>query len=201
MALSKPLIAALAVLLVAGGGVAATGVAQTGADASTASGSVSALEMDATLDDGTVTVTVADDGTPVENASVTVEGDEDVRVTTDANGTATVDRSALTADGESLDELEVEYESDHVEGKLEFVVRDGSLTLVEEKYEYEVEYEDDEEDGEESEDEEEDGEESEDEEEDGEESEDDEEDGEESEDDEEDGEENENDDADEDAEN
>ena len=144
MALSKPLIVVLSVLLVAGGGVAATGVAQTDADTSTTA-SVSALEMDATLGNETVTVTVADDGTPVENASITVEGDEEVTVTTDANGTATVDRSSLTEDGESLEELEVEYETEHAEGSLEFVVQDGSLTLVEEKYEYDVEEDEDDE--------------------------------------------------------
>jgi hypothetical protein len=141
MALSKPLIVVLSVLLVAGGGVAATGVAQTDADASTTT-AVSALEMDATLGNETVTVTVADDGTPVENASITVEGDEEVTVTTDANGTATVDRSNLTEDGESLEELEVEYETEHAEGSLEFVVQNDSLTLVEEKYEYDVEEDD-----------------------------------------------------------
>jgi hypothetical protein len=144
MALSKPLIVVLSVLLVAGGGVAATGVEQTDADTSTTA-SVSALEMDATLGNETVTVTVADDGTPVENASITVEGDEEVTATTDANGTATVDRSGLTEDGESLDELEVEYETEHAEGSLEFVVRNDSLTLVEEKYEYDVEEDEDDE--------------------------------------------------------
>jgi hypothetical protein len=144
MALSKPLIVGLSVLLVAGGGVAATGVAQTDADTSTTA-SVSALEMDATLGNETVTVIVADDGTPVENASITVEGDGEVTATADANGTATVDRSGLTEDGESLGELEVEYETEHAEGSLEFVVRNDSLTLVEEKHEYDVEEDEDDE--------------------------------------------------------
>lgn len=139
MSVSKTLLAVLAVLLVAGSGAAVTGLAQTDAGASSAS--VSDLEMEATLDSEAVAVTVADDGAPVENASVTVEGDESVTATTDADGTATVNRTALSEDGESLEELEVEYESDHAEGELEYVVADGSLTLVEEEYEYEVDEE------------------------------------------------------------
>ncbi|MFB6304345.1 MAG: hypothetical protein ABEH47_04200, partial [Haloferacaceae archaeon] len=128
--------AVLVALLVAGGGLAATGVART--DAGPAATGVSELEMDATLDGETVTVTVTDDGAPVGNASLVVEGDETVATTTDANGTAVVDRAALTEGDESLDALEVEYESGGVQGTLEFVVQDGSLTLVEETYEYEV---------------------------------------------------------------
>lgn len=143
MSVSKSLLTVLAVLLVAGSGAAVTGVAQT--DAGDASASVSDLEMDATLDNETVAVTVVDGGESVENASITVEGDEEVTVATDANGTATVDRSALSEDDESLEELEVEYESDHAEGELEYVVSDGSLTLVEEQYEYEVDDEEDDE--------------------------------------------------------
>lgn len=137
MVASKTLMTILAVLLVAGGGVAATGLAQTDAETSTAT--VSDLGMDAALDKGTVTVTATDGGTPLENASITVEGDKEVRVTTDSDGTATVNKSVLIEDDESLEELEIEYESDHAEGELEFVVQDGSLTLVEEEYEYEVE--------------------------------------------------------------
>lgn len=136
MALSKSLLAALVVLLVAGGGVAATDVAQTDTDASTTT--VSALDMGATLENETVTVHVMDGSEPVENASITVEGDEDVTVVTDANGAATVNVSNVTEDGASLDELDVEYDSATVEGELEFVVQDDSLTLVEETYEYDV---------------------------------------------------------------
>jgi hypothetical protein len=137
MSVAKPLLAVLTVLLVAGGGAAATGLAQTDTGASSAS--VSDLEMDATLHGGSVMVTMTDDGAPVENASITVEGETGVTVTTDADGTATVNRTALTEADESLEELEIEYESDHAEGELEYVVEDGTLTLVEEEYEYEVE--------------------------------------------------------------
>ena len=136
MSVSKTLVAVLAVLLVAGSGAAVTGLAQTDTGASTAS--VSDLEMDATLDDDAVAVRVTDGDAPVENASIAVEGEEDVTVSTDANGTATVDRSALTEDDESLEELEVEYEADDAEGELEYVVEGDSLTLVEETYEYDV---------------------------------------------------------------
>jgi hypothetical protein len=146
MSVSKTLVAVLAVLLVAGSGAAVTGLAQTDTGASTAS--VSDLEMDATLDDDAVAVRVTDGDAPVENASIAVEGEEDVTVSTDADGTATVDRSALTEDDESLEELEVEYESDDAEGELEYVVEGDSLTLVEETYEYDVD-----EDGEEEKDE------------------------------------------------
>lgn len=136
MSVSKTLVAVLAVLLVAGSGAAVTGLAQTDTGASTAS--VSDLEMDATLDDDAVAVRVTDGDAPVENASIAVEGEEDVTTSTDADGTATVDRSALTEDDESLEELEVEYEADDAEGELEYVVEGDSLTLVEETYEYDV---------------------------------------------------------------
>jgi len=136
MSVSKTLVAVLAVLLVAGSGAAVTGLAQTDTGASTAS--VSDLEMDATLDDDAVAVRVTDGDTPVENASIVVEGEEDVTASTDADGTATVDRSALTEDDESLEELDVEYEADDAEGELEYVVEGDSLTLVEETYEYDV---------------------------------------------------------------
>ncbi|WP_226021934.1 hypothetical protein [Halomicrobium salinisoli] len=149
MSVSKSLLAVLAVLLVAGTGAAATGIVQTDSGASAAS--VSDLEMDATLDNETVTVTMIDGGQPVENASITVEGDREGTLTTDADGTATVNLSTLTEDDESLEELEIEYESDHAEGELEYVVEDGSLTLVEEKYEYQVDHEEDEADDDESE--------------------------------------------------
>ena len=158
MSVSKTLVAVLAVLLVAGSGAAVTGLAQTDTGASTAS--VSDLEMDATLDDDAVAVRVTDGDAPVENASIVVEGEEDVTTSTDADGTATVDRSALTEDDESLEELEVEYEADDAEGELEYVVEGDSLTLVEETYEYDVdedgeEERDDEEEEEEADDEEE----------------------------------------------
>ena len=136
MSVSKTFVAVLAVLLVAGSGAAVTGLAQTDTGASTAS--VSDLEMDATLDDDAVAVRVTDGDTPVENASIAVEGEEDVTVSTDADGMATVDRSALTEGDESLEELEVEYEADDAEGELEYVVEGDSLTLVEETYEYDV---------------------------------------------------------------
>ena len=149
MSVSKTLVAVLAVLLVAGSGAAVTGLAQTDTGASTAS--VSDLEMDATLDDDAVAVRVTDGDTPVENASIVVEGEEDVTASTDADGTATVDRSALTEDDESLEELEVEYEADDAEGELEYVVEGDSLTLVEETYEYDVDEEDEDEEDEEDE--------------------------------------------------
>jgi hypothetical protein len=68
-----------------------------------------------------------------------IVGEESVTVVTDADGVATVNASTLAEDDESLEELEVEYESEYAEGELEYVVENGSLTLVEEEYEYEIE--------------------------------------------------------------
>lgn len=136
MSVSKPVIAVVAVLLAAGSGAAVTGVAQT--DAGAPSASASDLALDAELNNETLVVSASDGGDPLQNASITVEGDEAVTVVTDADGTATVDRAALSEGDESLEEVEVEYESANAEGELEYVVSDGSLTLVEEEYEYEV---------------------------------------------------------------
>jgi hypothetical protein len=125
--------AVLVVLLAAGGAAAGTGgVPTTPADVTegdTSPDGPSNVDASATYDDGTVTVTVTDGNDPVENVAVEVD---DRRATTGTNGTAAVETNAS-------DEFEVELENGGFEGELEYLVRNGSLTLVEESYEYGVE--------------------------------------------------------------
>jgi len=120
--------AGLAVLLVAaGGGAALTETVQTAGDGGDATSAPRGVDVAATHDDGTVTVTVTDDGAGVEG--VAVHADDERVGTTDANGTV-----AFETDAD--DELELELTTDGFEGELEYVLQDGSLTLVEEEYEY-----------------------------------------------------------------
>jgi len=142
MPATKAVAAALVVLIAAGGAVASTGAAPLPADANgdaPAERVPADVDVHAALDNGTVTVTVADGEAPLSNVTVEVEGDEVERtVTTDANGTVAVD---LGADAENL---ELELTDDGFEGELEYLVTDDGLRLVEEEYEYEVADEDDE---------------------------------------------------------
>lgn len=131
MELTKP-IAAVLVVALAAAGVAAAGPAtlQSVADEPAEIRSTpSSVDASATYDNGTVTVTVASGGNGVEN--VTVYADGETVGTTDGNGTVTFETNAT-------DELELELEKGNFEGELEYVIRDGSLVLTEESYEYEL---------------------------------------------------------------
>jgi len=147
MTASKLTVVALVGVLVAAGAVtaAATGLPGAGSDDEEEQGP-RGVDVAATHDNGTVTVTVTTDGSGVEN--VTVLADDEEVGTTDANGTVAFE----TNDSE---ELELELHKSGFEGELEYVLRNGSLLLLEEEYEYsEVEADDD--DGEDDEDEEDD---------------------------------------------
>ncbi|QKY20271.1 hypothetical protein B4589_007715 [Halolamina sp. CBA1230] len=74
--------------------------------------------VDASYDDGAVTLTVTENGTGVENLSVEAN-DEDVG-TTDANGTLTFETNAS-------EELEIELEGDEFEHEVEYEIEDGEL--------------------------------------------------------------------------
>lgn len=136
---SKLTVVALVGVLVAAGAVtaAATGMPGAGSDAEEEQGP-RGMDVAATHDNGTVTVAVTTDGSGVENVTVL---DDDERVgTTDANGTVAFE----TDDSE---ELELELHKNGFEGELEYVVRNDSLLLLEEEYEYpEVDADDEDED-------------------------------------------------------
>lgn len=133
---TKILAVALAALLVAAGGAAAVGstVASDGDQPDTRD-----ADVEAVYDGGNVTVTVTNGGDPVPNATVEVGDGE---YTTDANGTVT----APVDD----DEADVEVEAPGFEGEHEYALVDGELVLQAEKFEYDVEAEED--DGEDEED-------------------------------------------------
>lgn len=146
---SKLLAVGVEVLLLTGAGAAAvsTGVVTNGADTPEESGPRD-VDAQATLDNGTVTVTVTADGDAIENVTVSAD-DEDVG-TTGANGTVTFETN-------ETEELEIGLEKGDFEGELSYAVQNGSLVLVEEAYEYpEVEADQDDEDDEEDADDEED---------------------------------------------
>lgn len=137
-------VAGLAVLVAAaGGGAALTGAVQPSDDATDVADGPRDVDVTAAHDAGTVTLTVTDADGGVANVSV---HHDDARVgTTDANGTVT-----FTTD--ATEDLELELQKDGFEGELEYDLHNGSLTLVEESYEY-AELEDADEDDEEREDE------------------------------------------------
>ena len=104
------------------------------------------LHVDASLDDGTVTVSVGYDGSPVRNASVYANGQ--AVGTTDADGTVT-----FAIDANATEDLEVEVVKGEFEAELEYDIENGSLALTEDAREgdgdkVEREAEDDGEDGE-----------------------------------------------------
>lgn len=136
---TKILAVALAALLVAAGGAAAVGstVASDADQPDTRD-----ADIEATYEDGNVTVTVTNGDDPVPNATVEVGDGE---YTTDANG-------SVTAPVEDDDEIDVEVEAPGFEGEHEYALVDGELVLQEEKFEYDVGAEDgaDEEDDEEA---------------------------------------------------
>lgn len=141
MSTIKVVSVALVLLLTAGGAVASTGGVPLATDASPAATAVPAdVEADAAYDNGTVTVTVMNETAPLSNVTVIVETDEtEHRVTTNANGTVTVDV------GSAIDELEIAITADTFEGELEYRIAGDDLRLVEESYEYAVEDEADDE--------------------------------------------------------
>lgn len=154
MRYAKPVAVVLAVLLASGGVAAAVGPAGVGsaadadADAGAPASDVSSADVSATLDNGTVVVTVTADGSPVGNATVEVN---DRELTTDADGTATVALDEL--DDERVEELDVEVDADAFDGEVSYAVENGSLDPLKEEYESDEEDEEEESD-EESEDEE-----------------------------------------------
>lgn len=135
MDFTKILAAGLAVLI-ATGGVAAAGTGVGTQAASDSTTSTTNVDTHATYDNGTVTLTVVDAGEPFGNVSVYAE--EEFVDTTDANGTLT-----FTSNGS--DDLEIELAGHDFEGELEYDIRNGSLVLTEEEYEYERDGEADEE--------------------------------------------------------
>ena len=142
--MSRNTIAALAVaaLLCVAGVAGATGAATPGASApdQTDDQSISTASVDAsaTIENDTLVVSVTAGGSAAENVSVSYD---DQTKQTDAEGTAGF---ALSDD----DEAEIELETDGFEGELEYGVADGSLTLLEEEYEYDRDVEENEEDAE-----------------------------------------------------
>jgi hypothetical protein len=112
------------------------------------------LNVDASLTDDTVSVTVSYNGSGVANATVYANGQ--AVGTTSSDGTVT-----FMIDANSTEELELEVVKGAFEAELEFTVQNGSLTLTEEAHEgdgdkaedEEEEHEEDEEDEEEGEEE------------------------------------------------
>lgn len=134
----KSAVLVVAVLLASGGVAAAVGVSNglgaRNAAASTAVDGVSNADIVATLDNGTITVTVTANGAPITNGTVEVN---DYELITDANGTVTANATEL-ADDESLDELTIEVESNGFEGEVKYDVRDGALDIQTEEYDYDT---------------------------------------------------------------
>ncbi|GAB7012068.1 hypothetical protein [Halolamina salina] len=98
-------------------------VVSAGAGAVTATGAensdtASDTTVEASYDNGTVTLSVTQNGSAVENVSVTANG-EDVGAT-DANG-------SLTFETDATEELEIELEGDGIEHEVEYVIEDGDL--------------------------------------------------------------------------
>lgn len=128
---TKTLTVALVALLATGGAAATVGTVSTAQTAGNAH--VQDADVDATMTNETVTVSVHDDGAPVTNATVHAN---DAIATTDGNGTVTFEHAALADENESLDELDVTVEKGAFAAELEYRVENGSLTLLEESYEY-----------------------------------------------------------------
>ncbi|ESS10496.1 MAG: hypothetical protein A07HR60_02511 [uncultured archaeon A07HR60] len=107
---------------------------------------VTNADTDASLEDGTVTLSVTDESEPVEQVTVSVESEsesgksgsdqdessesQDRQVgQTDANGTVTFPLGNRSS-------LEVELSFQQFSGELEYDVTDNSLILLEEEYDY-----------------------------------------------------------------
>jgi hypothetical protein len=153
MDFTKILAAGLVVLLAAGA-VTAAGTGNSTQVATSDAESVANADVDATYENGTVTLTLVNDGDGgvegIANATVDVtreyEGDHDAREDdegayerigmTDSNGMTAFD---LTPENESrnVTAFEVHLTKDVFSAELEYRVEDGSLSLLEEEYEYE----------------------------------------------------------------
>lgn len=149
MASTQIIAVGFAALLAFGGiGAAASGIGPQSLSGDATEMTVENVNAHAVAENGTVTVSVTDRGEPVENVSVYADSDdEEMDGSTDANGT-------VTFDIDPSEELEIELEGENFEAELDYTVKDGSLILLEEEYEYERD--DIEDDEEESEDDEED---------------------------------------------
>jgi uncharacterized membrane protein YkoI len=148
---SIKILAAALVVMLAAGGVVASGPGIGTPAATTDTSSVTNADVHATLENGTVSLTLVDEGDGVANATVDVEreynhgGDEaehgyDRVGTTDENGTVAF---ALNPENESrnVTAIEVELTNAQFDAGLNYDVKNGSLSLTEEEYEYEEEYE------------------------------------------------------------
>jgi hypothetical protein len=152
MDFTKILAAGLVVLLAAGA-VTAAGTGSSSQVAMSDTGSVTNADVDATYENGTVTLTLVDEGDGgvegIVNATVDVtreyEGDHDAREgedgayerigRTDSNGTVAFD---LTPENESrnVTTFEIHLKKGVFSAELEYRVERGSLSLLEEEYEY-----------------------------------------------------------------
>ncbi|MFC7155330.1 hypothetical protein ACFQPA_07660 [Halomarina halobia] len=97
------------------------------------------LNVDAALDDDTVSVTVSYDGSGVSNATVYANGQ--AVGTTSSDGTVT-----FTIDTNATEDIELEVSKGAFEAELEYTIQDGSLTLTEEAHEGDGDKAEDEED-------------------------------------------------------
>lgn len=127
--ISTKILATVLGLTLAIGGVAAGAGAVPFAASEQTTTDVTDAEVDAVWDNGTVTVTAMDDGSPLANATVEVN---DAEAMTDENGTATVE-----LDPNETATVEIEIEHDGFEAELEFDVTADGLVLLSEEYEYE----------------------------------------------------------------
>lgn len=98
---------------------------ETGSETQTATPTPSAddVDIDATLDDGTVTLTLTNDGSPIEGAMLSVNGDS--AGDTDADGVVSFQAEA---DEEDYD---VRFEKDDAEIRTEYLVENGTIEQTE----------------------------------------------------------------------
>lgn len=125
---TKILATVLGIALAVGGVAAGAGAVPFAASEQTTT-DVTDAEVDATWDNGTVTVTAMDTESPIANATVEVN---DAEAVTDENGTATVE-----LDPNESQTVEIEIEHDRFEAELEYDVTEDGLVLLSEEYEYE----------------------------------------------------------------
>jgi len=151
MDFTKILAAGLVVLLAAGA-VTAAGAGSNGQVVLSDTERVTNADVDTTYENGTVTLTLVDDGggEGIANATVDVkreyQGDDSARAddegayerigTTDANGTTAFDLTPENA-SRNVTALEVHFTKGAFSAELEYRVENGSLSLIEEEYEYE----------------------------------------------------------------
>lgn len=125
---TKILASVLGIALAVGGVAVGAGAVPFAASEQTTT-DVSDAEVDATWDNGTITVTAMDAESPIANATVEVN---DAEAVTDENGSATVE-----LDPNETETVEIEIEHDGFEAELEYDVTENGLVLLSEEYEYE----------------------------------------------------------------